>query len=164
VGQPARALVLSLAVGSLGLLGCRAERSLRITSTPPGAELRLDDQVLGHTPVEVPFIYYGVRRVTLSLPGYRTLSQQIAIEPPLRARFPLDLFTEVLLPLGWEDHQSFHLQLEPGLEELTQPDLRSVLERAEALRRAGPEGPRVLPPIRTTAPQANEQTEEPERG
>ena len=49
--------------------------------------------------------------------------------------------------MGWEDAHRVHLELEPGVDSLPQPDVRSVLERAEALRRAGPEGPRELPPL-----------------
>jgi hypothetical protein len=39
-----------------------------------------------------------------------------------------------------------HAVLVPGDELISMPTLRSVLDRAEALRRAGPEGPGELPP------------------
>lgn len=146
--SPFHTLSLFLAV-ALGP-ACRAHRMLEIKSDPPGARVVLDQDVIGTTPVEVEFWHYGVRRVTVALPGYRTQSQQISIRPPWYARFPIDIVSEVLLPIGWRDHYLLQVVLEPGLDEITTPDIRSVLDRAEVLRRAGPEGPRALPPARVT--------------
>ena len=127
------------------LLGCRTERTLVLTSEPPGAEVRLDDESVGHTPVKVPFEHYGTRRVTFYLAGHRTVSTQLSLEPRWYARFPLDIVTEVLLPLGLHDHRSYHQVLVPGEEIMSLPSLRSVIERASVLRESGPEGPRALP-------------------
>ncbi len=133
------------------LWGCKAKRTLTITSDPPGALVRLDDEQVGFTPRKVRFDHYGIRRVTLYKAGYSTHSERVDLSPPWYARFPLDLVTEVLLPIGWHDHRALHVQLDPGEVEVGRPALRSVLERANILRRAGPEGPRDLP-----TPQARE--------
>ncbi len=143
--------------------GCRTERTLSVTSNPPGAEVRLDDQAVGLTPVRVWFEHYGTRRVTFYLPGYRTRSDQIRLGPPWYLRFPLDVVTEVFLPFGWKDRRVYHVDLVPGEEVMSLPSLRSVIERANVLRQSGPEGPRHLP---ETRPQevlpAGEEEEEPE--
>ena len=146
-----RALAGALLLLSLG--GCRAERVLRITSVPPGANVMLDGIELGETPIDHPFIHYGTRRVTLRLPGYLTASEVIEMRPPWYGRFPLDLVSEVLVPTGWRDEHLLHVELQPGRSTIERPDLRSVLDRADALRTAGPEGPRAG--RRTPAP-ANE--------
>jgi hypothetical protein len=134
---------------ALGVLviapACQATRILRITSSPVHAEVRLDGQKVGVTPIDVPFDYYGVRRVTLYLDGYRTWSQVLPIEPPWYAYFPIDIVSEVIIPAGWTDIHEVHADLEPGTGTLLAPDLQSVLDRADSLRRAGPEGPRTPP-------------------
>jgi hypothetical protein len=129
-------------LGVLALASCQAQRLLRITSDPSQAEVRLDGQLVGSTPCEVPFLHYGTRRVTLYLEGYRTYSRVVEVRAPWYGRFPLDIVTEVLVPLGWRDVHGIHVTLAPGQSALLEPDFPSVLERAETLRRAGPEGPR----------------------
>jgi hypothetical protein len=140
-----RTLLLSGLLLATG--GCRAHRYLEITSTPPGAEVRLDDEAVGRTPVKVPFEHYGTRRVTYYLAGYRTYSRRIRLKPPWHARFPLDILTEVLVPLGLTDRRKVHQDLVQGEEVMSLPSLRSVIERADVLRQAGPEGPRNLPDV-----------------
>ena len=130
---------------------CRAHRTLEIRTNPPGARVVLDQEVLGTSPVKVEFWHYGVRRVTASHPGYRTYSRQIEIVPPWYARFPIDILSEVLLPVGWEDDHVVDVELDAGPEVVTAPDIRSVLDRAEVFRRAGPEGLASLPPVRETS-------------
>ena len=146
--MPASAL---LALVMLLATGCRAHRTLEIRTSPPGARVVLDQDVLGTSPVKIEFWHYGVRRITVSHPGYRTYSRQIEIVPPWYARFPLDILSEVLLPVGWKDEHVVEVQLVEGPDVLTAPDIRSVLDRAEILRRAGPEGPASLPPVRETS-------------
>ena len=136
---------LALLLAALAAAGCRTHRYLEITSTPPGAEVRLDDEAVGLTPVRVPFEHYGTRRVSYYLPGYRTYSRRIRIKAPWHARFPIDILTEVLIPLGLTDRRKVHQDLVQGEEVMSLPSLRSVIERADVLRQAGPEGPRSLP-------------------
>ncbi len=144
-----RTLSLCFAIGLAP--ACRAHRTLEVRTDPPGARVVLDQEFLGTSPVEVEFWHYGVRRVTVSLEGYRTQTQKIAIVPPWYARFPIDILSEVLLPVGWSDQHTLKMTLESGPDEITTPDIRSVLDRAEVLRRAGPDGPSVLPPARITS-------------
>jgi PEGA domain-containing protein len=133
-----------------------------ITSDPPGAETRLDEQIVGRTPLTLKFVHYGQRRITLYLDGYLSHSAVHDIRPPWYARFPFDLFSEVLIPLGWKDVRRFHTVLEPGTGAIPVPDLVGVLQRAESLRRAGPEGPLPLPgakPPEVSAPEPEKPAE-----
>jgi len=100
-GRLRRCALLALAIGAAG---CRPTRTLVVDSVPQGAVVRLDETVIGRTPLEYRFDHYGERRVSLYAPGYRTHSARESIRAPWHARFPLDLFTEVLLPLGL-DHR-----------------------------------------------------------
>jgi hypothetical protein len=137
---------IALALGALALGACQNQRLLRVSSEPSQAEVRLDGVRVGTTPCDVPFQHYGIRRLTLYREDHRTYSRVIEISPPWYGRFPLDLVTEVLFPWGWDDVHRVHARLVPGQSVLLEPDFPAVLERAENLRRAGPDGPRPLPP------------------
>jgi hypothetical protein len=150
----AAVIVPVLAHACVGALasGCAAERTLVFTSEPSGASVRLDDEMVGVTPCEVDFLHYGTRRVTYYLAGSRTRTFLVDVRAPWYGRFPIDIVSEVLLPIGWVDRKRIHAELVSGLERADQPTQRSVLDRAEALRRAGPNGPRNLPPVEVVTP------------
>lgn len=135
--------------------GCSVRRELQVTSDPPGAEVRLDDVLIGRTPLEHRYDHYGVRKLTLYHEGCCTWSEKIELEPPWWNRFPLDYLTEIALPFGWRDRRKLHVAMEPGTDVLTRPDLQSVFDRKRALSNAGSEGPTDFPepvarPVPTT--------------
>ena len=125
---------------------CAAQRTLRIESDPPGALLRIDDRIVGVTPYTEEFFDYGTRRLTLYADGYHSTSRIVELDPPWYARFPIDILSEVIIPWGWKDPHTVRVSLEAVKGEVTVPDLNAVLERAQALRLAGPDGPSQLPP------------------
>lgn len=51
-------------VALLGLAAC-TERTLRISSSPPGAEVILDRRSVGRTPLEIPFTHGGVHEIVI---------------------------------------------------------------------------------------------------
>jgi hypothetical protein len=52
--------------------GC-VRRRLTVRTSPPGAQVFVDDQEIGTTPCSSSFVYYGPgRKVTLIKDGYRT--------------------------------------------------------------------------------------------
>lgn len=106
----ARSFLLAVALATT-LAGCRGDRILRIDSIPQGAEVRLDDELVGLTPVEVDFEHYGQRRLGLYRIGYRTYSERLPIEAPWWARFPVDILTEVIVPLGLDDVREVRVDL-----------------------------------------------------
>ncbi len=146
MGNPhghARTLLILASLAS----SCAVHRELVVLSDPPGAAVRLDQKMVGETPYHTEFDSFGTRRVTLYREGYRAWSEPVKLVEPWYARFPLDFFSEVLLPFGWHYRKVVHVSLEPESGAVTQPDLDKVLERAEELRKAGPEGPqRAKPP------------------
>ena len=144
-GRTASTLAAAL-LAALTTSACAVHRELVIVSEPAGAAVRLDQQMVGYTPYRAEFESFGTRRVTLYRQGYRTWSDSIPIEAPWYALFPFDLFSEVLLPFGWSYTKSIAVTLEPESGPVTTPDLEKVLEQAELLRKAGPEGPRRKPP------------------
>ena len=145
----------------VALVACAPRRTLTVRSEPGGALVRLDDQAIGPTTQRIPFYHYGVRRVTLYKDGYRTHSERIELKPAWYQRFPVDLVSEVLLPIGLRDRRELSVELQEGERVMALPTLQSVFERADILRRAGPEGPRDLPPPLVRELERLPQAEEP---
>jgi len=144
-------LLLTLLAGTSA---CTSKRSLRIESVPPGALVRLDEQVLGRTPLETEFQHYGRRRITLYLPGYLPYSETVNLDRPWYATFPVDIFTEIVIPMGLHDRRRFNATLLPDNTGEEQEQFGALLRRAQSLR------------ARHTQPQPGvepgaEQTEEP---
>ncbi len=73
--------------------------------------MRLDDRVIGVTPIDVEFQHYGQRRLALYRTGYRTYSEPLALNAPWFARWPMDILTEVILPIGLDDVRSMRIDL-----------------------------------------------------
>lgn len=153
-GRPSRdrqPLAAGAVVAALAAAACQVQRELLISSQPSGAEVRVDGEAVGRTPVNVPYLHYGTRRVTFYLDGYLTQSQVVEIDPRWFNVFPLDLISEVFVPVGWSDLRAIHAELEHGSGAIPPPALEGVLERAELLRRSGPEGPeRAREPVGDT--------------
>jgi hypothetical protein len=143
--QAARAACVALGI-LIGFASCAARRELAVISDPPGALVRIDEKIVGTTPYEERFQAYGTRRITLYRDGYRTSSRLVKLKPPWHGRFPLDIVSEVLVPVGWRDRHVVTVTLEPESGRVTEPDLQAVLKRAASLRLAGPEGPRPPEP------------------
>jgi len=134
--QHKRMRAFSVWVLPLLAAGC-VQRSLRIESTPPGAEAWLDGEPVGTTPVEVPFLWYGEREVLLQKEGFRSVRSLASLSPPWWQVFPFDFVTEVLLPVPLRDEHVVHKTLEP---EVAAPvALEEMRSRAEEYRRKSQE-------------------------
>ncbi len=119
------------------LAGCRGERTLSLTSTPLGAEVRLDDQRIGVTPVKVAIDHYGTRRLTMYRAGSRLYSEPLELKAPWWSYFPIDVFTEVLNPVQLHDRQTFHVDLQPATGVEADPVTASFIEEAIRVRSEG---------------------------
>ena len=106
--------------------GC-VKRSLLVKSDPPGAAVFIDDQEVGTTPVTVPFYQYGYREVRLEKDGYETKAEVVQIKPPASQVYPLDFFTDVLLPATIYDRRQVSFTL----------DQRKPVEEDKFMERAG---------------------------
>jgi hypothetical protein len=111
--------------------GC-VERVIQVRSDPPDATVLLDDQLVGKTPLDIPYTWYGKRYLTVELKGYTQVRELIALNPPWWQYFPLDFITDVLVPLTIEDRSEFTYRLEKA--DITQEELREVKKRAAELR------------------------------
>jgi hypothetical protein len=134
-------LVLGLVCA--GQVGC-VQRRLTIRSNPPGALVYVDDYQIGTTPVSTDFIYYGTRKVRLSLSGYETLTVMQPLPKPWYEYPVLDFVSENAVPGEIRDERVVEYQLKPQMI-VPSPQL---LGRAENLRHAAiaPRTPLPAPP------------------
>ncbi len=135
--------MLLLAI-SLIASGC-VRRRMTVRSNPPGAQVFVDDQEIGRTPVSTPFVYYGTRRVRLVRDGHETLTTLETISPPWWEWPPLDYISENLWPWELRDERVLDYNLEPQRVVPTQ----ELLSRANDLRMNAIQGTVAPLPVST---------------
>lgn len=99
---------------SAGSAGC-VRRSLTIRTNPPGAQVYINDQLKGSSPVTYDFVWYGWYRVTLRKDGYARQDDRRLLRAPVYLWIPLDLLLE-LLPLTISDHRTWTYEMTPAEE------------------------------------------------
>lgn len=140
-----------------GLLSGCVERRYVITSDPPGAVVFENGKPIGATPVDGSFVYYGNYHFTLQRDGCDTLQVDQHIPTPWYEWFPIEFFSENVIPWRIKDVRRFHYALPP------QKTVRSdeAVKRAQELRERAaaigepakaPTGPTPQPPPPPIAP------------
>lgn len=114
------------------LTGCVEQRYI-VTTDPPGAVVLRNGQPLGQSPVDDHFVYYGTYHFTILLDGYETLQVDQTIPPPWYEYFPLDFFSENVVPCKIPDVRRFHYKLEPR----RMVNTNDLLNEAQNLRNRG---------------------------
>lgn len=132
--------------------GC-VQRRLMVRTNPPGAQLYIDEQPIGKTPVSVPYVYYGTRNIRLEKDGYETLVAKHNVVPPWYQITPLDFVSENLWPWEVRDERVVDFQLQP----LQIVPTEQLLDRAQGLRRSVTQGfttpiPGIGPPATPLVP------------
>jgi len=108
--------------------GC-VERKLAINTNPSGAEVFLNDEEIGTSPVTVSFNWYGDYNVTIRKSGFETLNTHRKLESPLIDYFPFDFFAEVLYPGRIVNSYQWSFDLAPQKE----IDRQELIQDAEQL-------------------------------
>ena len=119
--------------------GC-VTRSITVKTEPSNALVYLDNELIGESPVTVPFTYYGTRKIMIekkdedgALTHERTIVYE-KIKAPVYEIFPLDFFSELVWPFKIKDDQVLSYNL-VELELLsTKERQEKVLKNAEELR------------------------------
>ena len=124
---------LLLAAGAPLLLAGCVERYMALRSEPSGADVYVDGDKVGQTPLDVPYVWYGTREIILEKRGYREIRERVALNPPWWQYPGLDFVTDVLIPFTITDREefSFHLERAP----LTREEIGEVLKRAEETKK-----------------------------
>jgi hypothetical protein len=118
-----RVLLLVLLIVVCAVAGC-VERKLTINTNPAGADVFLNDEEIGTSPVTVSFNWYGDYNVTIRKEGFQTLTTHRKLESPLIDYFPFDFFAGCLYPGQIVDSYQWSFELAPqkeiGRQELIQ--------------------------------------------
>lgn len=125
-------------------------KRVTILSTPPGAQVFIDNREIGTTPVSTSYVYYATRSIRLQKDGYESLTVQRSFDPPWYEYPPLDLFSESFVPLELRDDRVVEFQLIP----LQKVPAETIRERADTLRsqaRSGHIVPLTVPPAGSPA-------------
>ena len=115
---------------ALCLTGC-VQRALVVESDPPGAEVWIDGEPAGLSPVRMSFSHYGTREIILSKGGFAGVRDHHPFEPPWYERFPLDFLTENLWPGTFRDERYLAYALVPEA-----PDPEGTYARARSMKEA----------------------------
>lgn len=129
-----RRLALVLAPALL-LPGC-LERQISITTDPPGAEVWLNDQLVGRTPLKTGFLFYGVYDVRVRKDGYEPLVTSKKAAQPWYETPPIDL-AAAAIPARIRTDLDWHFVLQPS-PPVDRPSEEALLERARQLRTQAP--------------------------
>ena len=121
--------VLVLTCGVL-LTGC-VERRLTINTEPQGAQVILNDEEIGTSPVTVGFNWYGDYWVRISKEGYETLNTHRDLKAPWYDYFPFDFFAQILNPSQIVDSYKWTFELGPK-KEISREEL---IQKAEGLEK-----------------------------
>jgi PEGA domain len=119
--------------------GC-VTRSITVKTEPSNALVYLDNELVGESPVTVPFTYYGTRKIMIEkkdedgvLTHERTIVYE-KIKAPVYEIFPLDFFSEILWPRELKDDHVLSYNL-AELEPLSVKERQEkILKNAEELR------------------------------
>ena len=112
----------------LSVSGC-VQRRLTIESEPTGAEVVVDFEKVGKTPVTIPFTFYGERVIELRKEGYETLRKEKEIPPPWYQYFPFEIVSELLYPGTIWDRRTVKLEMKKNVY-----DPAGLMKRAEDAR------------------------------
>ncbi len=131
----------SALVGCVVGAGC-VERSIDVTSNPPGALVTANDQEVGRTPFSKPFTWYGTYEIQVRKDGYQTLKTETPVIAPWWQWMPFDFVAEIL-PVRLEDHHEIKYTLKPFSDEHTDPE--AIMRRGEGLAERLDEGQMPAP-------------------
>jgi hypothetical protein len=125
--------------------GC-VDRRFIIESDPPGAAVYVNDRLVGASPVNQSFIYYGTYRFVFVRDGYETLTVDEHICTPWWSYFPLEFVVENILPNTIRDVRYIRKPLQPRQEIPPEAILnRGVQLQAQAQTLGPPDGLYCVP-------------------
>lgn len=109
------------------ILPACVQRTISITSDPPGALVHLNDEEVGRTPVTVPFTFYGLYDVRVEKDGYQPLWTTHRTNMPWWELPGPDLAAEMVPNGKSELHWHFNLDPVPEGEDVND----ALIERAK---------------------------------
>ncbi len=127
-------ILLLVGLAALGACG-RQQRTLSITTEPPGAMVWVNDVQLGRSPCESDFTFYGTYDVRLALEGYEPIATSAQAEVPFVEQPVIDLVAAAI-PGTRRTRIEWHYVLTPLPEQAGDKNAAedALIQRAKALR------------------------------
>jgi hypothetical protein len=119
--------------------GC-VTRTITVKTNPSNAAVYVDDKLVGESPVSVPFVYYGTRKITIEkkdADGKLTRERKTVyekIETPFYEFFPIDFFSELVWPFDIIDDHVLHYDLTEIKQLSRKEQQKIVLDNAQELK------------------------------
>ncbi len=126
----------TLAISSLSCV----TRTLTIRTDPPGAQVFVDDKLIGESPVEMKFTHYGIRKIVIEKRDYdgKLIYERetvfAKVSPPYYQVFPFDFVTDVVVPIDIKDKRVLSFKLRPKKFRPMSEVTEELLKNAEELR------------------------------
>jgi len=117
-------------------VGC-TERRLWVRTEPPGAQVRVNGNDVGASPVAWRFDHYGTVLVEAELPGHVPVQRKVRLSPPWWQQPGADFFADVVVPAKLRDDHEVSFTLAPVREptpEQLDREVRRLAARARKLR------------------------------
>jgi len=112
-------------------LGGCVERRVEVTSEPSGARVWLNDELIGVTPCEAGFKYYGKYDVRLALDGFEPVHEGRVMKAPIY-EYPIVDIAATVVPLKFESVNRWHFVLVESSE--LNRDRDGLIGRAQEMR------------------------------
>lgn len=109
--------------------GC-VERKLTINTNPAGAQVFLNDEEIGVSPVTASFSWYGDYNITIRKQGCVTLQTHRKLDAPWYDLFPFDFVVGVLYPGRIVDSREWSFELAPQ-KEISRQELIEAAEQVK---------------------------------
>jgi hypothetical protein len=143
LARMSRALVsFALFAGLVATGTACVERILQVRSDPAGATVFINGKEVGTTPLDHPFSFYGTVDVMLrarSCLAYRELK---SLSPPWYELFPIDFFSEILVPVQLKDVHTVEVAMTPASAGESEAQQVELEKKAAELRAALPPEPK----------------------
>lgn len=131
--MPSRVALAGAALaGALLSTGC-LERTIEVSTSPPGAEVYVNDAYIGRTPTTTGFEFYGQYDVRIRKDGYEPISTNRNASMPLWELPPIDLAASAV-PITLPNEQRWDFEMQPSPDMNAPAERESIIERARALR------------------------------
>jgi len=149
----ARLLLTGILLAAAILVAGCVTREIEIITVPPGATVEYDGRILQQrTPCRFPFVWYGTHEIVVYKEGYHRERLLAEVKTPGYEVFPIDFFSENLIPAHFYDLHTFPFVLvkeEPMRQANAEEKLamkKGLLQRAEQFRREAREKVGFVPP------------------
>ena len=107
--------ILTFCILLVAAAGC-VERKLTINTDPAGAQVFLNDEEIGVSPVTASFNWYGDYNVTIRKQGCVTLQTHRKLQAPWYDGFPFDFVVQDIYPGRIVDQYEWSFDLKPQKE------------------------------------------------